>query len=348
MGVYNSLRGDKLMDFAYKVRCMVFKEWAGGGCSVVELCQRYGFSRKWFYKYKGRFLEQGFEGLRDKIRSFPCMPHALSYYTKAGIMNYVYDNPTHGPRRINMNLAKSGMRVSEGAIYNFLAKEELNSKRKRLLWAHSQGKKILTNKQKAYLCAQKRHIESSYPGELVSIDTFWINIKSLRRVWQYTACDTYSSFGWAKLYRDRNSDNTTDFLENHVLKSLSPGKIKRLLTDQGTEFYSARHKTSLFCLDLLCKGHNIRHTVTKKGHPWTNGYAERLNRTIWDEFYLCRLNKSFRSLGRLQKELDIFMKEYNFRRIHTGYKLKSQGYEYPYQAFFDIKEGSDMAEKVGI
>lgn len=340
--MYTYAGGDDIMDFAFKLRCTVFDEWLNGQHNVKALCKKYGFSRKWFYKYKERFLQSGFDGLKDKIRRKPTMLHALALDEKIAIMDYIYNNPTHGPKRISMELKMNSNSISEGAIYNFLSRENLNTKLKRILWAESQGKKILTNKQKAYLNAQHRHIESNRPGELVSVDTFWLNIKNFRRIYQYTACDTFSSYGWAKVYHSKTADETIDFLENHILKNVPRGKIKRILTDQGTEFYSARHKRHLTWLEDTYKEYNLKHSVTKIAHPWTNGYAERLNRTIWDEFYLCRLSEEFDSLSAIQKELDIFMREYNFRRVHTGYKLKEQGYLYPYQAFFDIKEAKKI------
>jgi len=257
----------------------------------------------------------------------------------------VYDNPTHGAKRISMNLAEGGTKISEGAIYSFMASENMNTKHRRVLWAQSQGRELLTDKQKAYLSAQYRHIDSCRPGELVGVDTFWVNIKNLGRVYQYTACDTYSSYGWAKLYKDRTSDNTVHFLKYHILEGSPKGKIKRIITDQGSEFYSARHQLRLDCLKDIYQEYNITHTITKKAHPWTNGYAERLNRTIWDEFYLCRLYKPFYTLEELQKELDLFMKDYNFNRIHTGYKLRERGYRYPCQAFFEYENDNDLPIK---
>lgn len=129
-----------------------------------------------------------------------------------------------------------------------------------------------------------------------------------------------------------------DFLCNHILKNVPDSKIKRVLTDRGSEFYNWKCKPKIHHFADQLNKLGIKHTLTKKAHPWTNGYAERLNQTIWQEFYLCRLTKEFSSMEELQKELDKFMTEYNFKRMHTGYKLKAEGYQFPGYAFFDIRK----------
>jgi transposase InsO family protein len=343
--VYNGYWGDRLMDFAYKVRCMVFDEWLGGEVYVKDLCKKYGFSRKWFYKFKKRFLKQGYEGLKNKIRSKPVMPHALGYEKKIAIMDHVFEAPTHGPRRICMELREKGIMVSEGAIYNALLKENMNTRWRRRLWAESQGKPTLTKKEKLCMQARKNHIDSRSPGELVGFDTFTVNIKGLGKIWQYTACDTYSSYGWAKCYYAKTSDNAVDFLVHHVLKNVPAFKIKRILTDQGTEFYSARHRGMVDSyFTRICKRCGVKHSVTKVAHPWTNGYAERLNQTIWQEFYLCLLPRPYASIEALNNDLETFMKDYNFNRMHTGYKLKKEGFRFPGHAFFDVRENKNIIE----
>ena len=84
--------------------------------------------------------------------------------------------------------------------------------------------------------------------------------------------------------------------------------------------------------------------MTKVAHPWTNGYAERLNQTIWQEFYLCRLDKRYSSLEELNRDLEAFMRYYNFRRVHSGYKLVEKGYRCPGHAFFDTRERENVIE----
>jgi len=328
-------------EIVFSIRKRAFEDWRYRCLTWQEIKAKYGFSKSWFYKFRARYIQHGDEGLRDLERKASTLPEELSWQERIEILNYVYDNPTHGPDRIRRETKSERCTKT---IWNYLSKENLNSRRKRRLWAEAQGKPTLSEKEKQCMEARNRHVESSYPGELVSIDTFFVCVGGLGKIWQYTACDTYSSYGWARVYKDKTADNAVDFFTNHILRNCPEGKIRRVLTDQGVEFYSARHKDidSYFTTALRWCG--VDHTVTKKAHPWTNGYAERLNQTIWQEFYLCRLSRPFNSIEELQKELDKFMVEYNFKRMHSGYKLKAGGFRFPGHAFFDIRERDKMIE----
>lgn len=331
-------------EIVFNLRKRIFNEWRWKRYTHQEIKAKYGFGKTWFYKWLKRFLKYGDEGLRDKQRSYPSPhPQELSHQEKEKILNYVYDSPTHGPDRIAREL---DFKVSGKTVWKFLKKKDLNSRRKRRLWAHNQGKPVLTDKEVKLLWAKKNHLESKDPGELLSMDTFWCNIKNLGRIYQFTACDTYSSYGWAKVYTRKTSDEAIDFFLKHILKNTPEFKIKRILTDQGNEFYSARHRDRLVnhCFTECLMTHGIIHSVTKVAHPWTNGYVERLNQTIWEEFYLCRLSKAYYSIDELNKDLEEFMRYYNWKRLHSGYKLVAGGYKTPGHAFYDIRERESIVE----
>jgi len=328
-------------EMVFRLRKRIFEDWRWKRYTWQEVKSKYGFSKKWFYKHRKRFLKYGDEGLRDKVRNNSNRPHALSWDQRLRIMDYVYEHPTHGPHRI---AAEQIPRVGGKAVWSYLKKENLNTRRRRRLWAHAQGKPVLTEKEKLHMEAKNNHVKSKSPGELVSMDTFTVSVKGLGKIWQFTACDTYSSYGWAKCYHAKTSDNAADFLVNHMLVNVPAFKVKRVLTDQGVEFYSARHKDCDSYFTRICKRCGVKHTVTKVAHPWTNGYAERLNQTIWQEFYLCLLSRPYASIEALNNDLQRFMTDYNFKRRHTGYKLKEGGYEFPGHAFFDVRESSNIVE----
>lgn len=170
-------------EMVFKLRKRIFEDWRLKRLTWQEVKEKYGFSKKWFYKWLGRFLKYGEDGLKDKVRNNTNRPHALSWDQKLRIMDYVYEYPTHGPHRI---AAEQIPRIGGRAIWRYLKKENLNTRRKRRFWAEDQGKPTLTVKEKLIRSAKKNHIQSHAPGELISMDSFWLNIKDVGKVWQYT------------------------------------------------------------------------------------------------------------------------------------------------------------------
>lgn len=67
--------------------------------------------------------------------------------------------------------------------------------------------------------------------------------------------------------------------------------------------------------------YDIGHSRTKVATPRTNGFVERFNRTILDEFFKETFrNKLYLSLEELQADLDIWLAYYNNERPHRGYR----------------------------
>ena len=92
--------------------------------------------------------------------------------------------------------------------------------------------------------------------------------------------------------------------------------ILRILTDRGTEYCG---KVESHDYELFLALNNIDHTKTKARHPQTNGICERFHRTILNEFYQVTFRKKlYSSLEELQKDLDIWVDDYNDNRTHQG------------------------------
>lgn len=128
---------------------------------------------------------------------------------------------------------------------------------------------------------------------MIRQDTFYIGcLKRIGRIYPQVACDCFFSFGADKVYDNKITKVSTDFVENHLAKKFAPVEIERTLTDCGTE-YITWHEGTIpnHKFEKTCNRLGIKHTTTKVKHPWTNGYVERLNKTLLDEFYSIALRK---------------------------------------------------------
>jgi len=158
---------------------------------------------------------------------------------------------------------------------------------------------------------------------MLSADTFYVcTLKGVGRIYQFTAIDTNSSFGAAYLYADKSAASAVDFIARTlaIFKALAI-VIASVLTDNGKEYTSHWGRSHVF--EDFLKLSSIKHRYTKVKCPWTNGYAERFNRTLLEEFYQPSLmRKNYSSISELQADLDKYLYFYNFQRTHQGYRLK--------------------------
>ena len=164
------------------------------------------------------------------------------------------------------------LKIGPTGVYGVLKRHNLNTKDERLQWIQELAGVVVNLSQikRDKEERKRRHIETSYPGELIGIDTFYVGcLKGVGRIYQITACDCFSSFGFAKLYTDKTADSAIDFLENHLLPLSSGVNIQRLLHDNGKEF-TTHHIGGHHKFKDACQRNNIRQTHTKVKHPWTS------------------------------------------------------------------------------
>ena len=128
----------------------------------------------------------------------------------------------------------------------------------------------------------ERHIEVDHPGELVQFDCFCVRRLAGTKgvVWQHTAIDAASSFTWAELHvTPRNPDvRFCSKLAHRVAKDLRDvgWDFERVTTDNGSEFRNHRFDEELDKLGVL-------HTLIRPGRTQSNGFVERVQRTIFEE-----------------------------------------------------------------
>jgi len=164
-------------------------------------------------------------------------------------------------------------------------------------------------------------VESPHPGYLLCQDTFYVgHFKGIGRVYMQAVIDPFCSLGFAKLYTSKQAITAADVLHDRVIPFYQDHhiKIQHMLTDNGTEYCG---RTMEHYYQILLGLHGIKHRRTKVATPRTNGFVERFNRTVLDEFFRGILRRKFyHTLEELQKDLDKWLDNYNTQRPHLGYR----------------------------
>jgi hypothetical protein len=73
--------------------------------------------------------------------------------------------------------------------------------------------------------------------------------------------------------------------------------------------------------EIFLELNDIEHRTMKVAHPRTNGFVERFNRTVLDEFFRTAFRKKlYESVEALQTDLDEWLRYYSYERPHRGYR----------------------------
>lgn len=183
----------------------------------------------------------------------------------------------------------------------------------------------------------------------IEIDTIVKFINGIKR-YVYNAVDVSTRFAFSYAYKSKSSKNALDFfkkvesvypgnIDGLGLKStskstnisqLQPYPITAVQTDNGSEY--------LGMFDNYLKDKHIKHLFIYPKHPKINGYIERANRTLEEEFIDYNLSLLSDDINTFNSELIEYLIWYNTERPHHSlnnlspmafmikYYLKSQMY----------------------
>ncbi len=152
------------------------------------------------------------------------------------------------------------------------------------------------------------------------------------KLFMFLDIDRVSKFVHVAFYDANTKMNGAAFLRDVV--AAFPYRIHTVLTDNGMAFAdlpkyrdgpTARWIGHIF--DRVCREHGIEHRLTKPYHPWANGQAERMNRTVKEA-----TTKVFHypDLEALRAHVLAFIRAYNLAK-----HLKALRWRTPFQAICD-------------
>jgi transposase InsO family protein len=136
--------------------------------------------------------------------------------------------------------------------------------------------------------------------------------------------DVFCSLAFAKVYTSKMPITACDLLHDRVLPFYEAlgVQVEAVLTDNGREFSG---KPDSHPYELLLALEGIDHRTTRIRSPQTNGFVERMNRTLLDEcFRIDGRTTWYAEPAEIQRDLDRFLRYYNLDRSHQGYRLRGR------------------------
>jgi transposase InsO family protein len=126
----------------------------------------------------------------------------------------------------------------------------------------------------------------------------------------HTAIDDHTRLVYSEVLNDEKDPTCAGFLHRALAWFTSHGvRVRRVYTDNAMVY---RIGTDW---GWVCSAWQLRRRFTKPGCPWTNGKAERFNRTLLNEWAYAR---AWTTNNARRRALDNFIRYYNTRRGHSA------------------------------
>lgn len=156
-----------------------------------------------------------------------------------------------------------------------------------------------------------RRFEAAFAGEMYQMDVSYVYLSGLPVQYLVVIVDDYSRFCvGAELCGDQKGETLLGMLHQACSRH---GKPRKLLTDQGSGFYSWSARQTMF--QQYLDDQQIEHLVGNPHSPQSQGKVERLIQTLKRE-WLGRTR--FGSLAEAAAGLAAYIRGYNYDRPHQG------------------------------
>jgi len=156
-----------------------------------------------------------------------------------------------------------------------------------------------------------RRFEAACAGEMYQMDVSYVYLSGLPVQYLVVIVDDYSRFCvGAELCGDQKGETLLGMLHEACSRH---GKPRKLLTDQGSGFYSWSARQTMF--QQYLDDQQIEHLVGNPHSPQSQGKVERLIQTLKRE-WLGRAR--FGSLAEAAAGLATYIRGYNYDRPHQG------------------------------
>ena len=278
-----------------------------------EVAKQLGVSRQTVYKWVRRLREEGTAGLADRSSRPRRTPTRTPLQTELRIVRARVED-------------HAGARVLAGSLE--LPASTIGAVLRRWDMPYLRELDRLTGELVRSRATDVRY-ERDRPGELLHVD-----VKKLGKVpdgggwrlhgrgvddgrravgWDYVhvAIDDRTRLAYAEVLPDEKDPTCAAFLHRAAqwMNDIHGVTVERVLTDNAKVYRLGTQWTA------VCTALQIRRRFTKPRCPWTNGKAERFNRTLQTEWAYAQ---PWTSNGQRTAALTSYLERYNTRRGHSA------------------------------
>ena len=282
-----------------KSRELMVERVLSGECTVDEVAEQFGVSRRTVHKWLNRFDAFGVAGLED----CPSTPRRIAHALPQDWIDLIVEL-RKGARWTGKQIA-TRLNLPRSTVAGVLKREGISKL--------SQLDPV----------EPVQRYEHSAPGELIHID-----IKKLGRFWRaghrvtgnrtqdspgagwefvHVCVDDFTRMAYVEILNDERKETAAAFLKRAIawFKRFGIG-VKRVITDNGSCY-----KSRLW--QAVCEQLGVKRKHTRPYRPQTNGKAERLIQTLLREWAYARPYVSSDERGAV---LPLYLTHYNEHRGH--------------------------------
>ena len=276
---------------------------------VSETCQKYAISRTIYYRWLTRYKKSGMAGLVD-IKHHAAPVNKISDEMANLVLSLIRTYPTYGPRELMYRIKDMGYQLSESAIYQFMRRNHLSTRDKRLKFV---------SKRKQIVSTPSLDIQHLLNDDCWLI---WITpygkFDHLGQIYEYTIFDYQSHIACSRLYQ---SMSVTCFEDLLTAVAIPVAQSLRLDTHhfcfmQDLEIVASRKQSILDGIEQVLSTGNLEgqmHVLTSsKDFPMA--YEKRMQYTQMILSHLMASLNGTVSFDDIKLELQKCIRDYNLNQ----------------------------------
>lgn len=223
------------------------------------------------------------------------------------------DNPMWGKRKIAVLLAREGFIISVSTVGRILGRLVARGAvvPVPLLRRKPGGRRFRYTNKERHARRLPKGLRPSLPGQLVQVDTLFINIRPGKAIKHFTAYDPVAKWTIAKVAANATATNASALLDKLIAEA--PFPVTGIQVDGGSEFRAE--------FEAACQNRGLPLYVLPPKSPQLNGAVER-NQGSWRyEFY--ETYDLPHRIDELQPFVDAFAHRFNHVRPHDALDMKT-------------------------